>query len=102
MVQEKTSYFVCDRSLITGDKCSFLCGFSRLAVLFEFIMGFKKKKKNCNRDLLMELPKGEIIRILIGKSLVISKRVFERLKPTSSLSSEFLKLYNQFWDRMRP
>ena len=36
----------------------------------------------------MELPKGEIIRILIGKSLVIPKRVFERLKPTSSLSSE--------------
>ena len=50
----------------------------------------------------MKLPKGEIIRILIGKSLVISKRVFERLKPTSSLSSDFLKLYNQFWDRMRP
>ena len=36
----------------------------------------------------MKLPKGEIIRILIGKSLVIPKRVFERLKPTSSLSSE--------------
>ena len=66
---------------------SFLCGFSRLAVLLDFIMGFKKKK-NCNRDLLVELPKGEIIRILVGKSLVIPKRVIERLKPTSSLSSE--------------
>ena len=62
------------------------CGFSGLAVLLQFIMGFKKKN-DCNGDLVTELPTKETIRILIGKSLVIPKRVFERLKPQSSLSS---------------
>ena len=69
-------------------------GFSGLAVLLGLIMAFKEKKKkrerkkDYNGDLVKELPTEETIRILIGISLVIPKRVFERLKQRSSFSSE--------------
>ena len=62
---------------------------SGLAVSLEFIMGFKKKK-NCNGDLVTEFPKEETIRILIGKSPVIPKRVFELLKPHSLFPVRFI------------
>ena len=52
-------------------------------------MGFKKKK-NYNGDLVTEFPNEETIRILLGKSLVIPKRVFERLKPHSLFPVRFI------------
>ena len=62
---------------------------SGLAVSLELIMGFKKKK-NFNGDLVTEFPKEETIRILIGKSPVIPKRVFELLKPHSLFPMRFI------------